>query len=236
MQTKVAQVGELLIRAAAVIGTLSKEEQAVLSEKTDGKLIDCLAWAIEGAAKVSQDIVQSMSTHPPIGFQALISMPTMSLPVGSSEVTSIALRKMDIALTKEESDQWDRLCSRLDIADDFRSTEVSFVLNYLRSNGQLQGLFDFADETACVKEAEVARENESQLWETWCLSVCKDHGVPLDTQLASEAALVIERLAPTGQWNALDAGPIGSSMHKEWIASRLPKRLSDVNKTEQASA
>ena len=92
MQTKVAQVGELLIRAAAVIGTLSKEEQAVLSEKTDGKLIDCLAWAIEGAAKVSQDVVQSMSTHPPIGFQALISMPRMSLPVSSpSEVTSIAL-------------------------------------------------------------------------------------------------------------------------------------------------
>lgn len=142
---------------------------------------------------------------------------------------------MDMTLTPEESDQWDQLCNRLGIADDFGSTEVSFVLNYLRGNGQLRGLFDFADGKASAEEAEVARENEAKLWETWCLSVCKDRGVPVNTDLPSEAALVIERLAPTGQWIALAAGPIGSSMHKEWIALRLPKRLSADNKTEQTS-
>ena len=70
---KVAQAGELLIRAAAVIGTLTKEEQEQLNAMTEGKLPDCLAWAIEGAALISPAVAESLKTHPPVGFTALQS-------------------------------------------------------------------------------------------------------------------------------------------------------------------
>lgn len=75
---KVAVVGELLIRAAAVIGTLEKADQDAISQETEGKLSECLAWAIEGAAKVNPQVAHSLKTHPPRGFRTLISVPGQS--------------------------------------------------------------------------------------------------------------------------------------------------------------
>lgn len=68
---KVAHAGELLIRAAAVLATLTDEEQAKLHSVTEGKLTDCLAWAIEGAATVSPAVGESLQSHGPRGFIAL---------------------------------------------------------------------------------------------------------------------------------------------------------------------
>lgn len=68
VRAKVAEVGELLIRAAAVLGTLSRYEQHALVAMTEGKLVDSLAWAIEGAAMLSPEVVESLRTHPPAGF------------------------------------------------------------------------------------------------------------------------------------------------------------------------
>lgn len=128
---------------------------------------------------------------------------------------------MGNSLTKDEADEWDGLCNRLDITDDFRSTEASFILEYLRGKGQLRELLDFAIGKAAAREVEVTREQAMTLWETWCLTTCKDHGVALTTDLASEAALMIERLAPTTQWATISNAPVGSRPHKEWILSRL---------------
>ena len=75
VQAKVAEAGELLIRAAAVLGTLSRFEQQVLSAATEGKLIDSLAWAIEGAAMLSPAVGNSLRTHPPAGFVGDIVKP-----------------------------------------------------------------------------------------------------------------------------------------------------------------
>lgn len=72
VQEKVAMAGELLIRAAAVLGTLSPEDQAQLAAATDGKLTDCVAWAIEGAATVSPQVKASLRSHPPAGFRPKI--------------------------------------------------------------------------------------------------------------------------------------------------------------------
>lgn len=66
--TAVATAGELMIRAAATLGTLTREEQERLSEATDGKLTHCLAWAVEGAAGLSHEVAESMKRHPPSGF------------------------------------------------------------------------------------------------------------------------------------------------------------------------
>lgn len=71
IQTKIAEAGELLIRAAAVIGTLSREQQERLDVLTEGKVTHCLAWALEGAASVSQEVKQSLQSHGPKGFIAM---------------------------------------------------------------------------------------------------------------------------------------------------------------------
>ena len=71
VQAKVAEAGELLIRAAAALGTLTGEEQAELAIATDGKLSDCIAFAIAGAAQVSPAVAESLRTHAPAGFNAL---------------------------------------------------------------------------------------------------------------------------------------------------------------------
>ncbi len=64
----VAHAGELLIRAAAVLGTLSPEQQEALRVATDGSMPDSIIFALQGAKSVSPQIVESLKTHPPIGL------------------------------------------------------------------------------------------------------------------------------------------------------------------------
>lgn len=68
VQSKIANAGELLIRAAAVLGTLSADDQRAINDATDGAAIDSLAFALQGVAKVSPQIQESLRTHPPAGF------------------------------------------------------------------------------------------------------------------------------------------------------------------------
>lgn len=65
---KVGEAGELLIRAAAVLGTLSHEERDALDEATDGQLTGCIGLALNAAKDVSADLEESLITHPPAGF------------------------------------------------------------------------------------------------------------------------------------------------------------------------
>mgnify|MGYP000607291019 CR=1 FL=1 len=65
---KVSEAGELLIRAAAVLGTLPTHEQRVLQQMTDGGLPDGIAFALRAAAKISPQVKESLQTHPPIGL------------------------------------------------------------------------------------------------------------------------------------------------------------------------
>lgn len=64
----VAAAGELLIRAAAHLGTLPPGEQARLNDVTEGKLVDGLTWAIQAAAEVAPQLRTSLERHPPRGF------------------------------------------------------------------------------------------------------------------------------------------------------------------------
>lgn len=64
--------GELMIRAAAALGKLSPQELEALSEATEGKLPGCIAWGLEGAAEVSKQTRESLSTHPPGGWDVRI--------------------------------------------------------------------------------------------------------------------------------------------------------------------
>jgi hypothetical protein len=61
----------LLIRAAAVIGTLPPEQQDQLGHATQGKLTDGLAAAIRSAAAISPAVAGSLASHGPHGFVAL---------------------------------------------------------------------------------------------------------------------------------------------------------------------
>ncbi len=65
---KVSHAGELLIRAAAVLGTLPADQQQALRLATDGNLPDTLAFALRGAKEVSPQIAESLRTHPPGGL------------------------------------------------------------------------------------------------------------------------------------------------------------------------
>ena len=65
---KVDEAGELLIRAAAVLGTLSDEERAALDEATDNQLTGCIGLALNAAKDVSASLEESLIRHPPAGF------------------------------------------------------------------------------------------------------------------------------------------------------------------------
>lgn len=71
IEEQLACAGELLIRAAARIGTLSANEQDMLRRQTDGNLHRGIALAIDAAAAISPQIVESLKTHPPVGFDLL---------------------------------------------------------------------------------------------------------------------------------------------------------------------
>jgi hypothetical protein len=57
---KVDEAGELLIRAAAVLGTLSEEERAALDEATDNQLTGCIGLALNAAKDVSASMEESL--------------------------------------------------------------------------------------------------------------------------------------------------------------------------------
>ena len=65
---KVSHAGELLIRAAAVLGTLSQSQQEALRQATDGNLPDTIVFSLRGAKSVSPQIEQSLKSHPPVGL------------------------------------------------------------------------------------------------------------------------------------------------------------------------
>ena len=67
---KVTQAGELLIRAAAVLGTLTPEQQDALRMATNGALPDSIVFGLRAARTVSPQIAQSLETHPLSGCWA----------------------------------------------------------------------------------------------------------------------------------------------------------------------
>lgn len=64
----VAHAGELLIRAAAVIGRLTPEQLEEVRQRTDGGLPDSLGFALKAAERISPQVRKSLRTHPPAGF------------------------------------------------------------------------------------------------------------------------------------------------------------------------
>lgn len=67
-KAKLAEAGELLIRAAAVLGTLTPSQQRELQRATNGGLPDSIAFALRGARAVSPEVDASLRTHPPQGL------------------------------------------------------------------------------------------------------------------------------------------------------------------------
>lgn len=63
-----AAAGQLLLRAAATLGTLSTEQQAQLSQSS--ALPALLAASLRSAEQLCPDVRRSMKAHPPKGFQA----------------------------------------------------------------------------------------------------------------------------------------------------------------------
>lgn len=65
---KASEAGELLLRAAAVLGTLSAEQQQALQQATDGAAPDSLVLALSGLRRVAPDLDKSLRAHPPRGL------------------------------------------------------------------------------------------------------------------------------------------------------------------------
>lgn len=61
-----AAAGQLLIRAAAVIGALTPEQQAQLAQAS--ALPALLHASLQSATRVSADVKRTLKDHPPIGF------------------------------------------------------------------------------------------------------------------------------------------------------------------------
>jgi hypothetical protein len=66
----VAFAGEMLIRAGAALGALTKAQQAALADSTQGALPNAIVEALDAAKAVSPSVAQSLQTHPPIGLAA----------------------------------------------------------------------------------------------------------------------------------------------------------------------
>ncbi len=71
-QDAVDQVGQLLIRAAAVIGTLTKEQQGDLRVASEGALPDSLVFVLDAVSRHSLKTTESLDRHPPIGLDIAI--------------------------------------------------------------------------------------------------------------------------------------------------------------------
>ena len=69
IESKVAHASELLIRAAAVLGTLTPPQLELIRSQTDGGLPDSVGVALKAASKLSKQAKQSLKTHPPKGFE-----------------------------------------------------------------------------------------------------------------------------------------------------------------------
>jgi hypothetical protein len=67
---QVAQAGELLIRAAASLGSLTASEQDLVSKSDGGLLSQGIATALGACKAISPAIAQSLQNHPPRGFIA----------------------------------------------------------------------------------------------------------------------------------------------------------------------
>jgi hypothetical protein len=68
---KVSRAGELLIQAAATLGTLTPAQQEKLRIATDGALPDGIVFALRGAKSVSTQVSESLKSHPPQGLQGV---------------------------------------------------------------------------------------------------------------------------------------------------------------------
>ena len=66
---KIAQASELVIRAAAVLGTLSDDQQRAVHAATQGHLPHSLAGFLRHARKLSPAVEESLRTHPPLGLR-----------------------------------------------------------------------------------------------------------------------------------------------------------------------
>lgn len=65
---RVSAVGELLIRAAAVLGTLDEAGMKALREHASGDLVKLIADALEVSARLSSSVGESLRAHAPAGF------------------------------------------------------------------------------------------------------------------------------------------------------------------------
>ena len=90
LETKVAHVGELLIRAAAVVGQLTDLQKEKLANSAGSGLVDALVAAIKAASQVAPTLAMSLKTHPPVGFEEYLAEP---------EVLDDTLRRMGFVLT-----------------------------------------------------------------------------------------------------------------------------------------
>ena len=68
---QVAMAGELLIRAAAALGSLSEKDQALVRQVSGGVIGFGIAQALHACKAISPQIEQSLRNHPPQGFTAL---------------------------------------------------------------------------------------------------------------------------------------------------------------------
>lgn len=80
VQEKIDAAGELLIRAAAALGSLTAEEQLALNSATDGGAIDSLGFALQAMSKLSPSVRNSLKTHPPEGFASFHQKKTADRP------------------------------------------------------------------------------------------------------------------------------------------------------------
>lgn len=67
---QLAFAGELLIRAAAVLGSLSEREQLLVRQASGGAVSAGIAQSLYALSALSNSVQESLETHPPKGFSA----------------------------------------------------------------------------------------------------------------------------------------------------------------------
>lgn len=67
-QAKVAEAGELVMRAAAVLGTLTEDQQRQIHTATKGSIPHSLAMFLRASRAVAPELERSLQTRPLLGL------------------------------------------------------------------------------------------------------------------------------------------------------------------------
>lgn len=115
--------------------------------------------------------------------------------------------------TNEEA-RWHEICESRDW---FIEEQLTAIEAFLRDKNLYGDLVAYTENKASHVEFEASHVE----FEAWCLRTCAASGIAVPSRLASEAALIVEKMAPYRSFRVDHDAPYGSKAHRDWVVCQL---------------